>query len=178
MTETLSESAGRRSRSVFSPSKAAVLLTLAAAALCCGTSYSDGHSGGIGQAETKAASIIWQRFDVDILKLAKSKGQPAIVYFHADWCVPCIELDRYTFGDSKVIDSVNPFLKLKVDWTEYASVNDDLSPEAATLKDNFTVYGIPTIIFIDRNGDEIKTSRITGFADSEEFLQKVASIKP
>jgi thiol:disulfide interchange protein len=178
MNIALLDRVSRKIKIFVSHSRVALLVTFAATVFYCGDSPADGDFGTKNKAEIKATSVTWQRFDPDILNHAKQMGRPVVVYFHADWCVPCIELDRDTFSDTQVIDSLKPILRLKVDWTDYDSVSDNLSPEALTLKDQFTVYGIPTIIFIDMNGNEVKASRITGFADSEEFLQKVEGIQP
>ena len=101
-----------------------------------------------------------------------------MVYFHADWCVPCIELDRYTFSDEGVIQSAESFVRTKVDWTRYASVDDQFDPEAALLKEQFTVWSLPTIVFIDAEGIEVAESRVIGYLDPEDFILQMERVLP
>lgn len=101
-----------------------------------------------------------------------------MVYFHADWCVPCIELDRYTFSDASVVESAESFIRTKVDWTDYASVDDQMDPGAALLKDEYTVYALPTIIFLDVEGNEAAESRVIGYLDPEDFILQMERALP
>ena len=128
--------------------------------------------------EAESPSISWQNFDLVLLEQAQQEGQPVMIYFHADWCVPCIELDRYTFSDARVIESAELFVRTKVDWTEYASVDDQLEPEAALLKEQYTIYGLPTIVFVDAEGNEVAESRVIGFLDPEDLILQMERVLP
>ena len=109
----------------------AVPVALLAATIFCSSAPPDEAPA----VEADAPTITWQNFDSALLEQAQQERRPVIVYFHADWCVPCIELDRYTFSDPGVVESAESFIRTKVDWTEYASVDDQLQPEAALLKE-------------------------------------------
>ncbi len=128
--------------------------------------------------EAESPSISWQNFESTLLEQAKQEGQPVMIYFHADWCVPCIELDRYTFRDTRVSESAESFIRTKVDWTEYASVDDQLESEAALLKEQYTIYGLPTIVFIDAEGNEVAESRVVGYLDPEDFILQMERVLP
>ena len=41
---------------------------------------------------------------------------------------------------------------------------------------DFKLFGPPVIMFFDRNGNEIVQSRIVGFVDSEQFIEKFNQI--
>jgi thiol:disulfide interchange protein DsbD len=50
-----------------------------------------------------------------------------------------------------------------------------LAPEVEKLRKEFNIIGVPTVIIIDSEGDEVK--RITGFVPAEEFLNLLKEIK-
>ena len=92
-----------------------------------------------------------------------------IIDFYADWCIPCKELDAITFSDDKVIEESKKFLTLKADMTK------SLSPEVESLRNKFKIVGVPTVLILDSNGNEI--NRITGFVNAEEFIDIIKSIQ-
>ena len=113
-------------------------------------------------------TIDWQEYSES--KLSGSIGQtPVIIDFYADWCIPCKELDAITFLDDKVIEESKKFLTLKADMTK------SLSPEVESLRNKFKIVGVPTVLILDSNGNEI--NRITGFVNAEEFIDIIKSIQ-
>lgn len=95
---------------------------------------------------------------------AKEQQKPVMIDFFADWCVPCKEMDAFTFSQQEVIDMSKNFLMLKVDLT-----TED-NPQAKALKSKFHIKGVPTIVFLDSNGEELSNLRIVGFLEHEELL--------
>jgi thiol:disulfide interchange protein DsbD len=113
------------------------------------------------------STVQWESYHPDKLEAAVSKGTPVVLDFTADWCVPCLELDRITFTNPDVIAALQLYRTIKVDLTDYGS------PEAEALRKQFDVAGVPTIIFLDDEGNEIEEARITEFVDAEEFLKRM-----
>jgi len=111
-------------------------------------------------------SIQWESYSPDKLQQAKASGTPVILDFYADWCVPCLELERVTFTDSRVIEATSHYKKIKVDLTRYES------ERSTELREKFEVMGVPTIVFLDENGKEVTDARVVGFLDPESFLEK------
>lgn len=120
----------------------------------------------------RASSIRWESYDEALLAQARSAGTPVVMDFYADWCIPCLELDRGTFTDAQVIKATEPFLRLKVDLTRFDS------PEAEALRKKFSIGGVPTIIFFGADGQEVAGSRVVGFLGPEEFLARVRMAAP
>ncbi len=130
------------------------LFVLAFGLLACGSS----ETGEI---------ITFQKYDPGILYRARQEGRPVLLEFYAEWCIPCRELEQFTFSDRGVITSTWPFVKVRVDLTDYDS------PEAERLREQFGVTGVPEVLFLDARGDELKEVRIIGFLGPEDFLQHV-----
>ena len=114
--------------------------------------------------------IEWQFYAPVLLEEAKSEGKPVILNFHADWCDPCHELDRFTFGNPRVIEATSGFIMAKVDLTKYESKQSQL------LREEFKITGVPEILFLDRMGHEIKESRVIGYLGPDDFLQLLRTV--
>lgn len=112
--------------------------------------------------------IKWQQYNTDLI--AKTE-KPVILDFYADWCIPCIELERQTYTDEEVIESTEDFLRMKVDLTRYDSERSE------KLRKQYDIAGVPTVMFLDSNGNEISEARVVGFLGPEAFLKKVEIAK-
>lgn len=112
-------------------------------------------------------TVQWESYHPDKLEKAAQAGTPVVLDFYADWCVPCLELDRITFTNEEVISALQSYRTIKVDLTDYES------PEAEAIRKKFGVAGVPTIIFLNKNGIEIKESRVVGFVGAKEFLKRI-----
>ncbi|MCW9714887.1 protein-disulfide reductase DsbD [Avibacterium sp. 21-594] len=95
--------------------------------------------------------------------LQKNDRTFAMLDLYADWCVACKEFEKYTFSNTNVQQAFEDILLLQVDMTKN-------SPENKALMEKLNVLGLPTIIFFDKQGNEIQPARITGFMNADEFL--------
>jgi thiol:disulfide interchange protein DsbD len=95
--------------------------------------------------------------------IATSGGRPVMLDFYADWCVSCVELERFTFSDGRVAGRMQQFLLLKADVTK--NTEDD----KAMLK-RFNLFGPPGIVFFGAQGRELRDSRVIGFQNAATFL--------
>ncbi len=112
-------------------------------------------------------SVQWTPYTTEAFDAARADGKPIVLDFYADWCIPCLELDRSTFTDPTVIETLEPYARFKVDLTNFDS------PESEALRQQFDVAGVPTILFIDANGLERQNSRVIGFLPPKEFLSRM-----
>ena len=98
---------------------------------------------------------------------AKAANKPVLLDFYADWCIPCLELDRKTFTDAGVINAARDFVRLKIDLTHFDS------PESEALRKEFGIAGVPTIVIINRSGTEVTSSRVVGYLPPGDFIEKL-----
>ena len=99
--------------------------------------------------------------------LVWESGRPVLIDFYADWCLPCEELDTRTFSDPTVRDVAGRFLMIKADLTRYGS------PGTERLKKRYNIRGVPTVIFIDADGQERKDLRVVGFIGADQMLDRM-----
>ena len=116
--------------------------------------------------ETKQ-TIKWREYSPEALAQAEASSKAVIIDFYADWCIPCKELDNFTFSDRRVIQQSNNFIALKADLTKFQSQS------ISELRMQFDIKGVPTIVFLNAKGDEIKELRLTGFEEAEKFLKRM-----
>uniref|UniRef100_UPI004047F989 protein-disulfide reductase DsbD n=1 Tax=Aliarcobacter sp. TaxID=2321116 RepID=UPI004047F989 len=105
--------------------------------------------------------------NIEELNLAiKNSTKPVMLDFWASWCVACKELEEITFKDPQVIAKLQEFTLLKADVT--ANNDDDKA-----LQKMFGVVGPPALIFWDKDGKEINSSKIVGYKNPKDFLEIV-----
>ncbi len=127
--------------------------------------------GVIFIANLQKEGMEWDAYREDKLLMAQNQGVPVVVDFYADWCIPCLELERITFTDSRVIEATSDMVRLKVDLTHFDS------PESEDIRKRYNVAGVPTIVFLDREGSEVEEARIMGFVGPDEFLRRINKVQ-
>jgi thiol:disulfide interchange protein DsbD len=117
-----------------------------------------------------AGQIHWSEYSENKILDAKEQNIPVIIDFFADWCVPCKEMDAFTFSQPEVVEMSKRFTMLKVDLTTESSL------QAKELKSKFNIKGVPTLVFLNANGEELTDLRVVGFLDKEELLPIMQSV--
>ena len=115
-------------------------------------------------------NISWQPYSPQLLQQAKDGTKPVILDFYADWCIPCKELDKFTFSDEGVLGQSENFMMLKADLTHFQS------EQTNTLRNKFKIKGVPTIVFINKEGIEIDALRLIGFEEADQFLKRMIKV--
>jgi thioredoxin:protein disulfide reductase len=103
-------------------------------------------------------STLWQTYSEDRLLEAKTKQIPVMIDFRADWCMACLEMEEKTFSRLEFEEMSKAFMLLKVDATEE-------TPEIEVILKKYDVKGLPTVIFVNRNGDVLNQLTFTQFLE-------------
>jgi thiol:disulfide interchange protein DsbD len=119
-------------------------------------------TGGIA-----ADQIAWQLYSEERVAAAFAEGKPVFIDSMAEWCIPCKELDKFTFSEPEVVAASRAFVMLKADLTN----NKDEAVK--TFYKKYGVRGVPTLIFLKPDGAEIAELRTTGFEKKAVFLPKM-----
>lgn len=116
----------------------------------------------------ESAGIDWVviRKQSHLLESLDQDNRPALIDFTAEWCAVCKIIDRKTFTNETVLEKSKEFLMMKVDCTSP-------SEEIEALTERFNVSGLPTLVFLSRDGKELSDLRATGFLSPSEILEKM-----
>jgi thiol:disulfide interchange protein DsbD len=121
------------------------------------------RTAGAPSAEVKTFERIKSLEDLDLaVQRAAAAGRGTMLDFYADWCVECKRMEHNTFPEPGVQARLGRMQLLQADVTP----NDDVDQE---LMGAFGIIGPPAILFFDRSGREMKSRRLVGYFDPEEF---------
>ena len=105
------------------------------------------------------------------LQTSIAAGKPVMLDFYADWCTYCIEMEEYTFPDSRVQKQLANVTLLQADVTD----NDKTD---IALLNHFKLFAPPAILFFGVDGQENREDRLVGFLDADDFLEHVQKALP
>jgi len=119
----------------------------------------------------KGPGINWQIYSENLLQQAIEEKKPVIIDFYADWCAPCRELENVTFHHTHVVQQAEEyFVMIKIDVTRG-------NPEKERLLQKYDVRGVPTIVFIDAEGNERVDLRLVDFLPPDQFLTRMIDLR-
>ncbi|WP_071057732.1 protein-disulfide reductase DsbD [Pelistega sp. MC2] len=118
--------------------------------------------------ETTLSHVKFERIHTlsELKQILASTDKPIILDFYADWCVSCVEMEKFTFPNANVQTLLKNFRLLQVDVTK--NTKDDRE-----LLKAFQLFGPPGIIFFTPNGQENTQVRVIGFQNAERFTQSL-----
>ncbi len=112
---------------------------------------------------TISSAIPWLNGLDQALEQAQYFRRPIMIDVWAQWCRWCHELDRRTYSQTPVIERAQAMI--------CAKVNADREPQVGR---RYGIRGLPTILFLDRHGQEI--DRVTGFVQAEPFAAAMDAV--
>ncbi|CAM5193803.1 Thiol:disulfide interchange protein DsbD OS=Castellaniella defragrans OX=75697 GN=HNR28_002060 PE=4 SV=1 [Castellaniella defragrans] len=88
--------------------------------------------------------------------------RPVMLDFYADWCVSCLEMEKFTFSDPQVAARMGRMLLLQADVTRMTAA------DRALLK-QFDLFGPPGILFFGPHSSMQPKARVVGFLKADAF---------
>lgn len=126
-------------------------------------------AGGAGSTAVASAdpAAIRARFTrvttlADLDARLAAADRPVMLDFYADWCVSCLEMEKFTFSDPAVAERMGRMLLLQADVTR-------MTGEDRALLARFDLFGPPGILFFDADGRIIPDARVVGFSKADAF---------
>ena len=125
---------------------------------------------GIPETEHAGGGIAWERpttqKELDALVAVDT---PVMIDVYADWCIPCKEMDKFTFPDAEIIKLSKKFTAIKIDLTRQNGAFEK------QFLEQFSIKGVPSYIFLNE-GKELTSLRSTGFENAEDFLNRMSQV--
>lgn len=134
-----------------------------------------GHSGTflIASLAMRGPGVTWQPYTEETLVAAQNLKKPVIIDFSATWCTPCRELEEITFHAPDVVRLAEKnFVMVKVDVTKGGN------PYHEELLKKYDIKGVPTIVFVDADGNERPELRLVDFLPADQFLLRMQAVAP
>ncbi|EFI35641.1 cytochrome c biogenesis protein transmembrane region [Desulfonatronospira thiodismutans ASO3-1] len=117
-----------------------------------------------GSYALQGPGVAWDDYSEALLEQAGEENKPVMLDFYADWCAPCRQLENVTFQDQDVVELSREFITIKVDMTRGGvELHERLVAE-------YEVRGVPTVIFLTPEGQEMEDLRVVDFIPPGEFL--------
>ena len=136
-----------------------VLRPLAPFTVATGAGGNAATSAGGNHVKTQFTQV---RSLAELDNLLANTNRPVMLDFYADWCVSCIEMEKFTFSDPAVAAQMSQLLLVQADVTK----NTD---EDRALLKRFNLFGPPGIIFFDAQGQQLVDLRVVGFKKASDF---------
>lgn len=98
--------------------------------------------------------------------LLANTNKPVMLDFYADWCVSCIEMEKFTFTDPVVAGKMQDMVLVQADVTRN-------TPDDRALLKRFNLFGPPGIIFFNARGQQLDQPRVVGFMNAADFSKQL-----
>ena len=134
-----------------------------------------------------AATLFWQvnAADTWLTDLPKAqeqaKAENKIVlmdFTGSDWCPWCIKFKKEVLDNQKFLDyAATNVVLVEVDFPHKKEQSADLKKANAALNDKFKVEGYPTLVVLDKDGNEIGRQEGYESGGPKAFIAKLEKFK-
>jgi thiol:disulfide interchange protein DsbD len=116
-------------------------------------------------------AVSWDLYEEARMEQALKGPKPLVLDAFAEWCVPCRAMDRTVFTDPEVVTASREAVMMRLDLTRR-------SPAQKKLLRKYDIKGVPTLLFFNSEGVEVKELRAECYLDKEDFLARLRKILP
>ena len=110
---------------------------------------------------------------------AKAENKIVLLDFSgSDWCPDCIALKKKVFDTEafQAYAATNVVL-VDVDFPDKKPQSSDLKKANAKLKDKYSVEGLPTLVVLDQNGNELARLSGSDVNSANALINKLETFK-
>ena len=108
-------------------------------------------------------------FDQNLITASK-ESKITLLYFTADWCISCRQLERETFTDATLVGLLAEINTVKAD----VSLNNERDK---ALMSKYSIFGPPTMLIFNIDGEEQKNLRKIGVTKADELLNDLNRLR-
>lgn len=136
---------------------AILIVVIAGGFIALNSSNSNKQSLDANTTSKSSSEIKWYTNLDSAIKEAQNTNKQIFVVFSASWCPACQQLESETLVDDNVKQKISQnYVAVKIDV--------DTNPE---LSSKYGIYSIPTIVFMNSNGEVIK--KIEGYQSPDQL---------
>ncbi|KTD26932.1 protein-disulfide reductase DsbD [Legionella israelensis] len=103
------------------------------------------------------------------LNMARKEHKKVFVEFFAGWCSDCQAMDKTVFNQPEIQQAMNKLVNVRVDISEKTE-------EVNRIKKHYGIYGIPTLMFFDGQGNPLSQLQAAGFVSKNEMLRLLKAV--
>jgi len=106
--------------------------------------------------QTQVQMVHWISSEQEGLQLARDLQKPIVIDFYADWCPPCLALEKKFFSRSDIASLSEKFVMIRVDATTETE-------EVKRVIDKYKVVGWPTVLLLSPDGTVYEDLVVTAY---------------
>lgn len=115
--------------------------------------------------ETESRGIAWREWSKEAFEEARTSHKLVLLDLSAEWCHWCHVMDRTTYSDRDVVDSINEdFIPIRVDIDERPDISE-----------RYNRGGFPTTVFLSDRGESVWGATYIPPADMKRIMSSVLS---
>jgi thiol:disulfide interchange protein DsbD len=117
------------------------------------------------------SALQWYKSEASGFEASAKSGKPIFVDGWAEWCLACIEMDKTTFVDPKVVDELNNhWILIKLDLTESSDLNDQII-------ESYKFQGLPSYALMHGGTKDENMKVLAGKMEPEVLLPELIKFR-
>ena len=139
-----------------------------------GKTLISGSTGTYAAESRSPERALFSRYDSvtqlqQALQQASLQDKPVVVDLYADWCASCKTMEKTVFNQPEVQALTDQAVFLQLDITD----NRD---DQVNFLQQHGLFGPPSLLFYQRNGQELSAARVQGELGPQQFVQQIKKV--